>query len=171
MTLSEAGIQLQQMTKADLKFVESTSKAIHTHLPERPEVFQEKFQLFPAGCRTLRLGESTVGYGIAYPWLLNSIPPLDTFFISLPRSPKCLFIHDLVVLPKARSHGAAAAFVTEMRTLAMQAGLASLALVSVYDTNPLWTRLGFRVLEDASLSPKLIAYGNTAKYMVSHGNA
>jgi len=159
------------MTESDLESVDSIGKIVHTQLPERPEVFQEKFKLFPAGCRTLRWTERIVGYGIAHPWLLNSIPPLDSFLDALPESPKCLFIHDIVVLPEARGHDATASFVTEMRSVAGQASLRSLALVSVYGTALLWARLGFHVVDDVDLVPKLTSYGSSARYMVSHTNA
>jgi len=171
MSLGDGGLKWQEMKDADLESVDSIGNAIHTQLPERPEVFQEKFRLFPTGCRILRSGTKTVGYGIAHPWLLKSIPPLDTFLVALPPSPECLFIHDVVVLPEARGHGASAAYVADMRMVAVQVNLASLALVSVYGTTPLWSRLGFRVVEDASLVSKLMSYGKTAKYMVSPTNA
>jgi hypothetical protein len=164
-------MQWQRMTDGDFGSVDFIGNAIHTQLPERPEVFREKFQLFLDGCRILRSGTATVGYGIAHPWLLNSIPPLDALLVALPASPECLFIHDVVVIPEARGHEASAAYVAEMRLVAVQANLPSLALVSVYGTTPLWSRLGFRVVDDATLAPKLASYGSTARYMVSPTNA
>ena len=163
-------LQLQQMTEVDLEIFDSIANVIHSQLQERPDVFQEKFRLFPAGCRIFCLGEHTLGYGIAHPWLLNNIPPLDTLLVSLPESPECLFIHDVVLLPEGRGHGAAGVYVDEMRIIARQSGLSSLALVSVYGTSPLWAALGFQVIDHPDLAQKLMCYGDTARYMANYLN-
>jgi GNAT superfamily N-acetyltransferase len=159
------------MTEADLEVFDFIGNTIHTQLQERPEVFQEKFRLFRVGCRIFRVGEHTVGYGIAHPWLLNNIPPLDTFIGELPKPYECLFIHDVVVLPEGRGQGAAGAYIAEMRTVAIKNRISSLALVSVYGTSPLWAGLGFQPVEDEKLTPKLTSYGNTARYMVCSTNS
>lgn len=154
------------MVISDLQVVNAIGDAIHIELPERPEVFEEKFRLFPAGCRKLVSHNQIVGYGISHPWLLNSIPPLDAFLERLPEKPECLFIHDVAILPTARGHNAAALYVAEMCTVAKATNLQSLALVSVYGTTPLWARFGFHVVDDPALTSKLMSYGKTAKYMV-----
>lgn len=81
----------------DLDEIQTIGDEIHVDLPERPEVFTEKFNLFPEGCFVLAREELVVGYGFSHPWLLKNIPPLDTFLGSLPQSTECLFIHDVVV--------------------------------------------------------------------------
>jgi hypothetical protein len=156
------------MAISNLDTVNAIGDAIHTELPERPEVSGEKFRLFPAGCQILMRGTEIVGYGISHPWILNNIPPLDTFLERLPEKPECLFIHDVVVLPIARGYNAAASYIDEMCRIARSIHLKSLALVSVYGTTPLWSRYGFEVVTDPSLNDKLKSYGKTAKYMIRH---
>lgn len=74
------------------------------------------------------------------------------------------------MLPQARGHGAADQFVETVAALARKLGIASLALVSVYNTDPLWATFGFEAVEDPELIDKLLSYGNTAKYMVRRLN-
>jgi GNAT superfamily N-acetyltransferase len=153
-------------TASDLEVIQRIGDEIHVDLPERPEVFTEKFNLFPEGCFALVQDAKVVGYGFSHPWLLKSIPPLDRFLGSLPQSPECLFIHDVVVLQQARGHDAAGDLIEIIARLARQRGIAYLALVSVYNTHPLWARFGFETMTDAALNNKLKSYGNTARYMV-----
>lgn len=156
----------EALLPADLDSVNKIADCVHTTLQERPEVFEEKLILYPKGCRKLVSGKHAVGYGISHPWTLYSIPPLDTFLKALPPKPECLYIHDVVVLPDARGHGAAARYVDYIKSLAREAGILSLALVSVYGTDVLWSRFGFRVIVTPDLSAKLISYGASAGYMV-----
>jgi GNAT superfamily N-acetyltransferase len=153
-------------TAADLDVIQTIGDQIHVDLPERPEVFAEKFTLFPDGCFVLVQNNQVVGYGFSHPWLLKSIPPLDTFLERLPASPECLFTHDVVVLQQARGHGAAGALIKLIARLAGEQGIPYLALVSVYNTHPLWERFGFEVVNDAALTHKLKSYGDTARYMI-----
>ena len=145
--------------------VNEIADSIHTTLPERPEVFEEKCRLFPEGCRVLARGENVLGYAVSHPWLIGQIPPLDEFLRSLPAKPTCLYLHDIVVLPEARGHKAAEAFVRILEQLARQQAVSNLALVSVYGTDALWTRHGFEATNKPDLETKLRSYGTTAKYM------
>ena len=143
---------------------------VHPALPERPEVFAEKLRLYSPGCRKLVLRGRIVGYGIAHPWMLDAIPPLDAFLVALPPAPQCLYIHDVAVLPAARGRGAAQRYVGVIRGLAASAGVDSLALVSVYGTHVLWSRFGFRVVVNERIEPQLASYGPSARYMVREHN-
>lgn len=156
----------QALLLSDLESVNRIADLIHTSLPERPEVFEEKVKLFPNGCRKLVSGHNIVGYGISHPWMLYSIPPLDEFLKSLPTKPQCLYIHDIVVLPEARGTHAASRYVDYIKQLAAAMTISSLALVSVYGTDVLWRRFGFRVVQNPELDRKLVSYGTSAKYMV-----
>jgi len=150
----------------DLESINGVADSIHLDLPERPEVFAEKVNLFPKGCYVLKQEGTTVGYGLSHPWMLNDIPPLDTFLNRLPTTPGCLYVHDVAILPQARKHGSAGKYIELITKLAKAAGIPSLALVSVYGTDPLWARYGFEVIFDAALISKLASYGDTAKYMI-----
>jgi len=70
------------------------------------------------------------------------------------------------VLPDFRG-GVARDYVVAIEQLARVSGIATLALVSVYATRPMWEHLGFRpVTADAELRAKLATYGDSATYML-----
>jgi hypothetical protein len=93
--LRNAKLQWRPATTADLPTIQRLSDEMHSSLPERPEVFAEKLALFKRGCFVLTWYEAMVGYNVFYPWVLKNIPPLDSLLGALPRSPECLFIHDV----------------------------------------------------------------------------
>lgn len=151
---------------SDLPAIGAIAARIHPDLPESPEVFAEKMQLYPDGCRVLVAGGEIAGYGLAHPWKQHQIPPLDGFLERLPEDADCLYVHDIAVLPDRRG-GVARAYMTAIAALARASHIATLALVSVYTTRPLWERLGFRpVAADAALRAKLVSYGEGATYML-----
>ena len=152
-------------TAADLDAVERIGNAVHVTLQERAEVFANKVALFPQGCFVLARNGDVIGYGIAHPWAVGSVPALDRVMATLPASPTCLYIHDVVVLEAARGQGAAGVLVDLFEAVARQHALASLALVSVYGTYVFWERYGFRTTPDPELAAKLKCYGESARYM------
>lgn len=157
----------QRARSADLKTISRIAEAIHPHLPESQASFAEKLQLFPKGCFVLALDGDVVGYGISYPWMLEQIPPLDTLLGALPASPTCLFVHDAAIVPEVRGHGLAGEFLRLLSDVAHQHHLPSLALVSVYGTDVLWSRYGFGVVTGGRVLEKLASYGPTARYMTA----
>jgi ribosomal protein S18 acetylase RimI-like enzyme len=154
------------MKSSDLPQVNHIADQIHLSLPERPEVFTDKYQTFPEGAFVLENGGDIVGYGLSHPWVIGDIPPLDEF-LGLPQSaPNCLYLHDVAILDEARGRGFARELITMMVTIGIAHRLHALALVSVYGTNMLWRRYGFNEMEDAKLVNKLSTYGESAHYMV-----
>jgi GNAT superfamily N-acetyltransferase len=150
---------------ADLADIQRIGDQIHPDLHVRPEVFAERIMLFPEGCFVLVRNEQVDGYGLSHPWFLKNIPPLNQLLGRIP-PPECLLIHDVALLPQARGQGAAITLVALMAKLARKRGIPWLALVSVYNTWPLWMHLGFEVVADDELTHKLNSYGTTARYMV-----
>ena len=138
---------------------------VHTSLPERQEVFDDKFRLFAEGCLVLPDGERIVGYGVFHPWKIDDAPTLDTLMEELPREPQCIFIHDVAILAEARGLGAAGEFVRIAWSFAIGRRLITLALVSVYGSHPVWTKYGFKTRVYCGLSPVLKHYGDGARYM------
>ena len=158
-----SGASWQPLLAADLPRLCTIEAIVHPGLPERPEVMAEKLALYPDGCRKLMLGFDRVGSAIAHPWFSGRAPALDEFLGALPPRPGCLHMHDVALLPEARGHGAARAYVEHLAALAEAAGIHCLACVSVYGTAPLWSALGFR-----SVTPTeggLASYPSDAVYM------
>lgn len=149
----------------DIQAITGVAEVVHPTFPERPEVFAEKLSLLPSGCFVLVRHEEVVGYGLSHTWMLNSIPPLDSFLETTPGVADCLYVHDVAVLAEARGHGSAGLYVEMMVDRARQLGVDFLALVSVYRTQPFWARYGFEIANAPDLGTKLRSYGSTAKYM------
>ncbi len=159
-------MEWQPLSRGDLPAVVLIADGIHASLRERVEVFGEKLSLFPEGCRKLMDGTRLVGYGFSHPWTLDSIPRLDGFMGKLPARPQCLYIHDVAVIPEARGNSAAARYVEHIKGLAAAMRIPHLALVSVYGTDALWGRMGFKARESSGFGDALGTYGPGAKYMV-----
>jgi hypothetical protein len=155
------------LTVADLPIVDYIADTIHTDLPERTEVFAEKIKLFPQGCFKFVCDNQIAGYGISHPWKLFSIPALDSFLVRCPDDPDCLYIHDVAILQKARGHNAAADYVSIIKAVAHRLLIPTLACVSVYGTDVLWSRCGFEEIHSQELLEKLCSYGGSAKYMIA----
>jgi GNAT superfamily N-acetyltransferase len=151
---------------SDLEDIQKIADAVHAELPEQPERFAEKLGLFPQGCFVLLNHETVVGYGFSHPWLLMRVPPLNQPLSGLPPSPDCLLIHDVAIVQHERGRGAAELLVGIIVELARERHIPNLALVSVYNTHPLWARVGFEVIDDPALTEGLKTYGGTARYMV-----
>ncbi len=151
---------------SDLPAISTIAAKIHPDLPESPEVFAEKMRLYPGGCRVLAAENEIAGYGLSHPWKRHRIPPLNGLLTRLPDDADCLYVHDVAVLPEFRG-GVLRAYIAEIEQLARGSGIATLALVSVYATRPMWQRLGFKpVAADAELRAKLASYGEGATYML-----
>jgi GNAT superfamily N-acetyltransferase len=156
----------RSLNREDVPLLLQIAKVAHPDLAERSEVFVEKWRLFPEGCFGADQHGDLRGYGIAHPWLLNEIPPLDAFLRALPDPATCLYVHDVALLPSARGHGLAGALIDLWVQVAQRRGLPALSLVSVYGTFKLWGGLGFRDASSAVPTSKLQSYGPTARYMI-----
>lgn len=155
----------QPLSSTDIPSVLAIAGQIHPGLFERPEIFIEKLELFPEGCKKLLIDNQLAGYGFAHPWKLHSIPPLDTFLERIPTQPDCLYIHDVAILPDARGHNGAGLLVKILQSLAAQYGYNALSLVSVYMTTGFWQRFGFEIIKIEAIEEQLRSYGNGASYM------
>lgn len=151
---------------SDLPAISAIAARVHPDLPESREVFAEKMRLCPSGCRVLIAEDAIAGYGLSHPWMQQRIPPLNGLLARLPDDADCLYVHDVAVLSEFRG-GVLRAYIAEIEQLARGSGIATLALVSVYATRPMWHRLGFKpVAADAELRAKLASYGEGATYML-----
>mmetsp|Transcript_27334 Transcript_27334/g.62740 ORF Transcript_27334/g.62740 Transcript_27334/m.62740 type:complete len:199 (-) Transcript_27334:606-1202(-) len=140
-------------------------------LLERLEVFADRLALFPAGC-FVAVSPATgavLGYVFAHPWTLSAPPPLDEEPGGLPDTPDCFYVHDLAVRVSGEGLGRRLFGLAEEAAGAFGFG-GVVALVSVQSSRPFWKSLGFRAVEEASLSEhlreKLEGYGGDAVYMI-----
>lgn len=153
------------LRRADLPAVVDLADLLHPDARERAEVFEEKWRLFPGGCFGLEQNGALLGYAISHPWRENEIPPLDAFLGELPKSPNCLFLHDIAIAVEGRGHASAAALVDRLMGIARDEKLPLLALVAMYGSDRFWRRLEFDPGGDNALDGQLEKYGARAIYM------
>lgn len=152
------------MTEADLDAVEAAAAVIHPGYPEDRAVFAERLALWPEGCRVLDRAGSLAGYAITHPGEYGRPPKLDTLLGGLAANPDTYYFHDIALLPGVRGRGASRVVVADLAALAERLGLATLSLVAVNASRPIWEAQGFGVATDAS--PDLGSYGGEAWFMV-----
>lgn len=157
----------QSLIISDIPSVLAIAKQIHPGLFERSEIFGEKLELFPHGCKKLLIDNQLVGYGFAHPWKIHSIPQLDTFLEKIPSQPDCLYIHDVAILPQARGRNATDLLTKQYKKLAAHYDFKALSLVSVYMTTGFWQRFGFEITRVDALEGQLRSYGCDAVYMTT----
>ena len=139
---------------------------IHPKHPERLEVLEEKFRLFPAGCFTLADATAIHGYCFSHPWNKAAPPALDTLLGALPKQPDSYFIHDLTLDDTMRRRNLAARLMPELVRAARGEKLSHLTLVAVNGSAPFWSRMGFRRNADEAVQESARAkYGAGAVHM------
>ena len=163
----QPAIGIRTMTEADLSAILGIQAACYTELvPESGESLRAKLRASRAPCLIACAGARAVGYLISLPWERSKPPALNAMTCRLPLAPDCLYLHDLAVMPSARSSGAGRAlvdaFLEQMRVL----GLGHASLIAVQGSAPYWKRYGFRLVEPSEpLDAKLSTYGRGAAYM------
>ncbi|MBV9841529.1 MAG: GNAT family N-acetyltransferase [Sphingomonadaceae bacterium] len=158
------------LREADLEGVAAIAALTFPQHPEELACFAERLALSPAWCFGLQDGASSLlGYLIAYPWPLGSVPPLNALLGSLPPQADALFLHDLAIHPNAAGSGQGAKIVGHLASDAFNARFSDIALVAVNQTMAFWQGQGFRAEAPASnYRAKLASYGGGARYMRRH---
>lgn len=154
--------QWVSIERGNLKEVDELGNSIHLEFPECFEVLEEKFHLFPSGCFKLVKEERVVGYGISHPWLLDSIPLLNSFLRKIPENANCYYIHDIVLLPEDRGTNAIYDLMGIFEGITKSMKLSHLVGVSICRSSALWKRLGFTERENSNLE----SYGKLSRYMI-----
>ncbi len=140
-----------------------------SRLFEDEAVFRDRFTLYPAGCFVLSRDTEILGYGISHPWKLDAVPALNAVLGELPVETNTYYIHDIALLPDARSSGAATRVVELMASQAERDGFVTVSLVAVNGSQGFWEKKGFVVRDLPALEEKLKSYSEEALYMVRAG--
>lgn len=156
----------RKMRADDVPAVTETGNSVHPDFPEDQSVFQDRFDLYPAGCFVLEHENKIVGYGISHPWTLDEAPALNSLLQVLPDNATSYYVHDVALTEVARSGGNAAKLVALMVQQAKDDGFDRMALVAVNGSRPFWERQEFGLREVATLDDKLKSYSDDACYMV-----
>lgn len=163
----QIAIDIRTMAEADIPAVLEIQAACYTQLiPESEESLHAKLSASQATCSIASLGGRVVGYLISLPWERSKPPVLNAKTCRLPSTPNCLYLHDLAVIPIARSSGAGRALVSAFLTQLRASNLGHAALIAVQSSASYWKRYGFQIVElSEPLQTKLSTYGKSAVYM------
>ncbi|GAB1583210.1 GNAT family N-acetyltransferase [Phyllobacterium phragmitis] len=160
------GLHWRLMRGEDIPQVSAIAAAIHEDFFEDDAVFIERLKLYPAGCMVLEGEKGLVGYGVSHPWRRFRIPALNTLLGQLPADADTYYLHDIALLPEARSGGAARRVVAMMAGQAMRDGFATMSLVAVNGSPGFWQKQGFSAADVPELGEKLLSYSSDAQYMM-----
>jgi ribosomal protein S18 acetylase RimI-like enzyme len=153
--------QWRAMTARDIAEVQRISDLIHPDYPERDDVVAEKLMLAPASHFIAEDADGVVrGYAVAYPWIDNDMPRLDTFIRKLPDNASVLYIHDVALLPSARGGPLVPDLLKRLSKAARAQGLSGFTLAAMYGSETAWFRHGFwRAQAKGKLVDQLAPYG------------
>ena len=137
------------------------AEAYHALEPESEQVLRSKLQLGPHTCLVACDGEQVLGYCLAHPWCKCDPAGLYQCY-STTAGQDTLYIHDMVVAPKARGRGIAEQFLRQVEQHASALQAEQLSLVAVQGAERYWARHGFM---PSRTSKNLHEYGRQAIYM------
>lgn len=165
---AKAKIAWRSLSANDIHNLVRVAGKIHPDLPEDDEVFAERVELFPEGCLALVEegddGDELCGYIISHPIIRRQPPALNKRLGKIAPNADQYYIHDLVILPRARGCGLAQECLEKVFAIAGQ--FSTTSLVSVYGTASFWGRFGFLPeTVDENLRKKLAEYGEDAVYL------
>lgn len=156
----------RELSVNDIKSLARVADKIHPDLPESDEVFAERVELFPEGCLGLweGKGDGLSGYAISHPIKHRQPPALNSLLGKIASDADQYYIHDLAILPKLRGRGFAQNCINKLFAIAKRYPMT--CLISVYGTEPFWSRFGFVPVQiDDVLENKLQDYGDDAVYL------
>ncbi len=114
---------------------------------EARSVLQSIAALSPGSCLVAE-DERILGYLLAYPWMPDALPPIQTGLTCLPADAGAVFIHDVAVSPAGRGRQIARRLVGHVLAWARAEGIRNGSLISVQDSQAFWQRFGFSVRAD-----------------------
>lgn len=166
MTQRDEQPQWRLMREQDLAQVDVVANIVHPDFFEEEAVFRDRFNACPEGCFVLDNGTEILGYGISHPWSQDSIPELNKVYGDWRGDSDVFYIHDVALLPKARSGGQASRVIAKMIAQASELHFPTMALVAVNGTQGFWQKQGFTPKNVPSLALKLRTYSDDAVYMI-----
>lgn len=163
----KTSLKIRRMLPSDLPSILKIQSACYTEVePESYESLLSKLRASPTTCLVAISSGSTVGYLLALPWSRLSPPTLNSDRCVLPRSPDCLYLHDLAVSPSARGRRIGDALFDRFLSTLRHFEFNCATLIAVQRSAGYWNRYGFQeVALDANLRAILRAYGTGAVYM------
>lgn len=155
------------MNKSDLAAICEIASICHPDYPEDEAVLAQKQMLASQSCYILEKDEIPSGYILAHPWKTGNIPPLNQLLDGLPQDADTLYLHDIAILPDARSGGVGSIGLKILYQQAKALGYDTMSLVAVNNSAPFWLKQGFATqVVNSALQQKLLTYSEDALYMM-----
>ena len=155
----------RSMTAVDLDAVAAIAAVGFPDHFEGRDCFENRLTLNPSGCFVLAGEGPPVGYLVAYPWIADAAPALNTVIPAIPDDASVMYLHDLALDPGVRGGGLSRGIVERLADQARADGWPSLTLVAVNAAAPFWERHRFVVVDAPGMADTLAAYGAGARYM------
>jgi len=159
---------IREMTRQDLAEVDRIQREVYDpSLPETIAVLEDKILYFPQGCWLCEADTVVVGYMISHPSSFSAPPALNTVFSPNADENDCYFIHDIAVQRSFWRKGVGTLLLQQAVRIALEHGFATMALVSVQNSQRYWQRFGFQPITDLDEAMRSIreSYGAAACYM------
>lgn len=159
---------LRRMSEHDIPAVLAVQEESYaSELLETAEVVRQRLQAFPDLAWVAEDAAGVCAYLFGYRSRTGEVTPLDGAFAE-PADANCLYLHDLAVASRAAGRGIGPALVERNLAQGRASQLKYSALVSVQDSQPFWSRLGYAAHEalDEAQACNLASYGVPAIYMV-----
>ena len=163
--MAASSLRWRAMTAEDLDGVVAVAAIGFPDHFEGRDCFKNRLEVFPQGCFALADDACVRGYLVAYPWIMDSAPALNSRIDGVPGEPSVLYLHDLALHPDTRRGGWSRPAVQAVVDLAKAGGFGTVALVAVNDAVRFWEGHGFRERMTPAMTAKLKTYGNDARYM------
>lgn len=163
---------IRLMTEADIPDVlRIQSQAYDRAVLESEAVFRARRRSNPQQAWVAHDAQGVCAYLFGYRSQVGQVTPLEGDFHS-PENADCLYLHDLAVARRAAGRKIGPALVNQALSQARQQRLRYSALVSVQDSQPFWSRLGYaeQTTLHAQQAAHLASYRIPATYMVCRLN-
>ncbi len=163
-----SGIDIGAMRDEDFQDVIAIQTKLFTDdLHEDISILRRRCELYPDGCWSVTHEGQVVGYLVSNPWTLSCPPMLGAIIDSLPRSPDCVYLHDIGIAPNMSGRGVGRKVVTAFKDFVREQGFSTISLVAVMNTRRFWEKHGFSPAELDEDNRRQLAehYGQDACYM------
>lgn len=160
-------MKIRRLSTKDLADVARIQRECYSgHFIESVESFAAKLSAHADFSFVAESGGVAVGYVVAFPWTFGEVPELGGLDYTPAPDTDSLYLHDLAVIPDARSSGAAQRLFDAVLGAARSAGIRRIFLVAIGTASRYWRRHGFEaVAADEALERRLAGYGEGATYM------
>lgn len=156
-----------QMQVSELRQAIELSKFVHVAYPEDPQIFFERFLLYPAGCFTFNTGEQPSGYILSHPWKTDQAPRLNTLLGEIPSCARSYYLHDIALSSCLQKKGHGASGIDIVKAHARNSGFAEISLIAIDGSIKFWRANGFIERHVPTLSDNLASYDAAATFMTS----